>query len=194
MDVSQETNVSVEAAKADQETNQQIESTPNVNDQAPREAVKIDTHKRVLDEAKAFKKRAQEAERRLEEIEKQKLQEQGKYQELSDTYKQQLERERKVNLELAVRMAVSGPAAKAGCVDLDDLLKLGDTSFLEYDPETGGVSGAESFVENMKTQRPYLFQQPHKPVVNPAVPGGTPTVEKKEKSLEDALLDAFQKK
>jgi len=192
MDVSQEANVSTEAANAEPE-NTVTQAQPDVVETEAEKAVRLETHTRVLEESRKYKQRMKDAEKRLEEIERAKLEEQGKHKEVAETYKQQLENQRQINLKLAVRQAVSGPANRAGCIDLDDLLKLGDQAKIEYDPDTGEVYGADAFVEAMKTNRPYLFHQANKTVVNPAVPGGTPTTKKKE-TFEDALLKAFTKK
>jgi vacuolar-type H+-ATPase subunit I/STV1 len=149
---------------------------------------------RLLEESRNYKKRAQEAEKKLQEQEKKKLEEEGKYKELSESYQEKLENQQKINMRLAVRTAILEPATKAGCVDIEDLLKLGDGSFLQYDAETGEVTGSEEFVQNLKNAKPWLFQQATKPVTSQAIPGGSPSNAPKKETLEELLFKQYSRK
>lgn len=186
-------NTAPEAANAEPETTV-TDPTPEAQGTGVKDFVAKDTHSRVLSESRKYKERAQEAEKRLQEIETKKLEEDGKYKELAESYQQKLQSQQRVNMSLAVQAAVSEPARKAGCVNVDDLLKLGDASLLEYDADTGTVSGADHFVESAKNTRPWLFQQPQRPVTNPATPGGVPDMApQKKQTLEDILTEKYMK-
>ena len=130
------------------------------------------TNARVLAESKEYKKKYQATKARLEELEKSKLQEQNQYKELWQKSEEKYETLYKTLVKEKVRSAVSEKAAKAGCVDVDALLKLGDAQLLQINKETLEIDGADVFVEEAKKLKPYLFQPVKAPTINSATPGG----------------------
>lgn len=127
---------------------------------------------RELRESKKWKSRAIQAEKAIKEQQAKAAEEQGKFKELYET-------ERKARQELSVKVikekinsSVKTFAAKAGCIDTDAVLALGDMSLLQIDEDTNEVFGADTFVEAVKKAKPYLFQAQRPPTINAASPGG----------------------
>lgn len=136
------------------------------------ELVKRDTHLRVLKESQKYKQRALEAEQKLEADQKAQLEEQGRYKELADTYKTRLEELTRREATTSLTTAVQSIASKEGCVDVNALMKLGNSELLQYDSAAGTVEGVELFVQDAKEKVPYLFKAGSTPKINAVTPGG----------------------
>lgn len=137
---------------------------------------------RLLAESKKYKSAYQEAKQKLEEVEKSKLQEQSKYKELYEQTEEKYKTLYKSLVKEKVRTSVADVAAKAGCHDVEALLKLGNSELLQVDDESLKVDGVEAFVEDARKNKPYLFQSVKQASINSVTPGGGVT---KTKSLKD---------
>lgn len=194
---SQDTNVSEPEANAEDnpQTTESVEGIPSKP-----EAVKYDTHYRVLQESKKNKERAQLAEKELERLERQRLEEEGKIKELWERDRGELEKLRSEVKLKEIRAQVTSVAMKEGCVDVDALLAVGNKQYLEWDDDDFTLKGVEDFVAAAKRDKAYLFRSNKQSLVNPAIPGGNPgttrtvytsdTLNKASKSDLDALLAA----
>ena len=140
--------------------------------------VSAETHARVLEESKRNKIKAQELKTKLEEIEKQTLLEKEEFKKLYETSEAKFQGLYKSLVKEKVKSTVSEIALKAGCVNVDDLLKLGNAELLQIDDETMMVSGVDSFVEEAKKTKPYLFKSAQTPAINAATPGGMTAMKK----------------
>jgi hypothetical protein len=129
-------------------------------------------NERLLAESKKYKKQYQETKSKLEELEKSKLKEQAQYKELYEKAEDKYQTLYKALVKEKVKTAVTDRASKAGCVDVEALLKLGNTQLLQIDEETLEVQGTDVFVEDAKKLKPYLFGSPKAPTINSATPGG----------------------
>lgn len=143
-------------------------------------------NQRLLEESKANKLRFQKAEAALAERQKQleetKVQEDLKKGKFKELYEQ--ERKSKADLELELQTKVkalenqilqskfSESAAKAGCIDSEVALVVGNTELLQFDPEDYSLHGVDLYLEDLKKNKPHLFKQNTTPTVNPSVPGG----------------------
>jgi len=149
------------------------DTTANAEVKAPETTTEQDSpSERLLRESKAFKSRALAAERELETIKKASLQEQGKYKEMYEATQGKYDSLLKNLVKEKIRSSVGECATKAGCVNVDALLKLGNAGLLEYDEENGLVNGSDLFVEDARKQHPYLFNASKTAAINPATPGG----------------------
>lgn len=144
-------------------------------------------NERLLAESKQYKKKFQEAKAKLEELEKSKLQEQSKFKELYEKTEEKYQSLYKSLIKEKVKTAVVDKASKAGCVSVEDLLKLGNTSLLQIDEETLEVQGADVFVEEAKKEKPYLFAMAKTSTINSATPGGV--VKGSQKSYKEMSKD-----
>lgn len=129
---------------------------------------------RLLAESKKHKALAQEMKSRLakfEAAEKAALEQQAQFKTLYEQEKAEREKLLKTVVSERIRSTVAEQATKAGCVSVDDLLKLGNRELLQYDESTLEVLGADQFVEDAKKSKPYLFQSAKTQVINPATPG-----------------------
>lgn len=129
-------------------------------------------NERLLKEAKAYKVRAQSAEREIEKQKATALQEQGKYKEMYDTLNGKYSDLRKGLAREKVKSSVSDIAAKAGCLNVDALLKLGNPELLSFDEDTLSVDGAQEFVAAAQREHSYLFNSQGQARVNGTTPGG----------------------
>lgn len=127
---------------------------------------------RLLAESKKYKERAQAAEKELETQRKSNLAEQGKFKELYERSVAEHLEYKKSRTAVDIKSAISLAAQKAGCINVEDLVKLGDASLLQYDEDSGQVHGLELYVQEAKKNKPYLFTQPKGAMINPAVPNG----------------------
>ena len=143
---------------------------------------------RLLAESKEYKRKYQATKAKLEELEKSKLQEQSQYKELWQKSEEKFQNLYKTLVKEKVRSAVSDKAAKAGCIDVDDLLKLGNTQLLEVNQETLEVEGVDVFVDEAKKLKPYLFMAQKTPTINTTTPGGG-TLKAGVKQLKDLTKD-----
>lgn len=165
----QEANAPEPQANAEQPT----QTEPQSNDiQAQVEQLRK-TNERLLEESKGYKSKYQETRKTLEEIEKAKLEEQGKYKEMYSKTQEKYDSLLSNLVQERVKSAVSSVASKDGCIDVEALLKLGNTDLLEYDQESNTVHGADLFVEEAKKARPFLFNQKTNPVINAGSPSGS---------------------
>ena len=179
-------NVDGDKTQTDEPKMVETASTETVNTVA--ESVRMETHKRVLQESKLFKERALKAESVLQKNEQVNLEEQGKFKELSERYKTKLETLEQREVETNLNNAVQQYATKAGCVNIESLMKLGDASLLQYDQKTGQVHGVELFIEDSQKNHPYLFGSKSTPNINHGMPGG----DYKEKVLNAADISKLR--
>lgn len=84
---------------------------------------------------------------------------------------------------------VKTEAAKMGCTNPDDLVKLMDTSGIPVDPVTyvGDNDSIRIMLEEQKKQRPFFFGKPA-PVVNDVTPQNT-VLNKPQKAYSDMTRD-----
>lgn len=141
-----------------------------VNEPAANAAV--DVNKRLLEESKHWKSKAQEYKKQIEDAQKQKAAEQGEFKELYEKTKAQHDDLYKKFVGEKVKMSVSQVASKHGCVDVEALMRLGNVDLLRFDPETAEVHGADIFVEEAKKNKSYLFQLKQSVATSPMTPGG----------------------
>lgn len=179
---------------ADDSTNVETVEATNVKNQVEETNVpQVDTtHERLLNESKKNKKRALEAEKRLEALEKSKLEEQGKYKELYEQYKTQFDELKNQTMRDKVGFEVKQHAAKAGCVDVNSLLKLGNGELMQFDEQTGEILGADLFIEDARKQFPFLFKSQPTPTINPVTPSGAPVKQTKTASQVAKSPEGFK--
>jgi hypothetical protein len=127
---------------------------------------------RLLEESKKWKERAVKAEKELEAKSKAEQAEKGQYKDLYEKEQEKFSNLRKSFLKEKINSSVSVVATKHGCVDTDALLRLGNLEHLQFDEDTGMVHGVDTFVEETKKARPFLFNQAKPPTINPTAPGG----------------------
>lgn len=162
-------------------------------DGAPEASDPAKTAERLLEESKKFKARAQAAETELEKLRKQKLQDEKKYEELWKAEAAKVQTLTRNNMKRTIETQVSGVASKAGCVNVEALMKLGNGDLLTYDESTDSCEGVEAFVEDAKRTHPYLFQAQRTAVINPATPGGGPAKPKTATASDIAKMAGKQK-
>ena len=165
------------------ETN--VTETSGADDSTKDQAAEVNA--RLLDESKKYKKAYQDTRSKLEELEKSKLQEQQKYKELYEQTEQKYQGLYKSLVKEKIRSSVADKASKAGCLDVDALLKLGNAELLQLDEDTLDVHGADTFVEEAKKAKPYLFQAAKASNINATTPGGV--VRTGTKTLKDLSKD-----
>ena len=147
------------------------------------------TNTRLLEESRRNKLRYQEAQKKLEALENAKMAEQGKYRELFEAEKSKNEKLLQGLIKERVRSAVQKKAEQAGCLNVDALLKLGNTELLQYDDESMQVVGEEHFVERAQQDHPYLFQPKTQSVVNTTSPGAAKSLGEGQKDLSGLSQD-----
>jgi hypothetical protein len=141
---------------------------------------------RLLAESKKNKTLAQELKQKLakyEAAENSAMQEQQRFKELYEKSEAARQSLFKTVIKEKIKSSVADKALKAGCVDVDGLIKLGNAELLRYDEESLEVHGVDTFVEEAMKSKPYLFQSAKTPTINPATPGGT--VRSNNKSLKE---------
>jgi ribosomal protein L19E len=154
-------------ASSENNTSTETTSTSSSNGSAEGSAA------RLLEESKNWKKRATQAEKELEDLKKKEAESQGQFKKLYEEEKKRNEEISKSYIRTQVKMSVDDLAKKAGCVNVEALMKLGNPELLEYNQENGNVYGADLFIEDAKKHHPYLFSAGVKPpTINPATPGG----------------------
>lgn len=150
--------------------------SPGGDDPAPKGD--DDVNQRLLDESKknkdryqAEKKRADELQAQIDKIDQKKKVEQGKFKDLYESEKSKREELENRVMKKTITAAIASEASKAGCeLDAERLLALGNMEFVQFDPESGSVLGADTFVEDLKKSVPQLFSKPQTPTINPSVP------------------------
>lgn len=121
--------------------------------------------KRLEDESKKYKTRAQEAESKLSEAEKAKLSAEGRTQELLDKERADrldLEEKYKTRGRTALREKLRTEALKVASDvhDVDMLLKVADhKDLLKLDEENLTVEGVKDYVEKCRETHSYLFSK-----------------------------------
>lgn len=152
------------------------------------------TNKRLLDESKNNKQKYLDLKGKEEIRSKQEAEVQGKYKELYESTEEKLKALSTKLLREKVYNAVSSHAAKAGCVDVEAALRLGTTDLLQYDDEKDVVHGADVFVEDLRKNKPWLFQAAKSGVMpNPLAPGGQVQASKQLTAAEIARLPQAQR-
>lgn len=152
------------------------------------------TNARLLEESKNWKTKYQDVKGKFTQVEQDKSEQQRKDAEENGRYKLLWEDEskRRKTLEenqkrVGIKSAVNNVAAKMGCTSIDDLLKLGNMDALMYDETSGEVHGVESFIEEQKAKRPWLFQATGKPVINASLPSSVQPKATAEKPLAERI-------
>lgn len=163
------------------------ETEPTAN-AAPTQAVEAveppsEVNERVLAESKKYKRQAQEYKQQLEAMANAKLQEEAKYKELWQQSEQKFQTLHKSLVKEKVKAAVADKASKAGAVDVDAVMKLGNPELLQVEEDTLEVHGVDSFVDELRKAKPYLFQTAKAPTINATTPGGV--VAKKQATLSE---------
>jgi hypothetical protein len=151
-----------------------------------------DQNSRLLKESKKYKERAAAAEKELERLKKAALEEQGKYKEMYESTAQKFDHLKKALAKEKIKQAVSVHAAKAGCLNVDALMKLGNAELLTWDEDSMNVDGAQEFVESARREHSYLFGAAKTPSVNGVTPGGI-TKEKKLTAADIAKMKGEDK-
>ena len=143
--------------------------TEVIQTKTEKDVVAYETHKKLLSEAKRAKEMLE-----LERAEKQKLIEEklaaeGKKDELLESYKKKLadyeQKTKKVVGSFSQRVltaAISQEAAKEGCVNVEDLIRLSDLSELadSMDEDFGvDTEKVKELVARSKKDRAYLFNK-----------------------------------
>jgi len=176
--MSEETSTNVQATDPANAGGEQVET----KDQA------AEVNARLLEESKRNKKQAQEYKAKLEEMEKSKLKEKEEYKSLWEKSEEKLQGLYKTLVKEKVRAAVGEKASKAGAVDLDAVMLLGNRELLQVDEETLEVHGSDSYVEDLKKNKAYLFQTAKSSNINGVTPGGVvkgTTKQLKELTIEE---------
>ena len=131
---------------------------------------------RLLAESKKNKATAQELKQKLakyEAAENAAMAEQQRFKELYEKAEAARQTLFKTVIKEKIKSSVADKALKAGCVDVDGLIKLGNSELLQYDEDSLEVHGVDTFVEEAMKSKPYLFQSAKTPSINPTTPGGT---------------------
>ena len=142
---------------------------------------------KLLGENKKLKAQLSELQRIAESAQQEKLQAEGKKDELIQSLKQEKEQLKQKVLgthsAFATRIIhgeLKAEAAKAGCVSLEDFVRLVDIDAIEvdesYNPDPEKV---KSLVQDAIKTRPYLFSKTA-PNINTRLPGGEVSEFKKE--------------
>lgn len=133
------------------------------------DTVKHETYLKVLGEAKAAKKRAEEAQNTVQALELEKLNAEGKKDEIITLLNTQLSetRSKLENSELSSSRAilgnqVSNHLASMGCIDTDRAMRLIDIDGIPVDPVTrkADTDSIRVILEEKKKQMPYFFGKP----------------------------------
>lgn len=152
------------------------ETTENSTTQATSAS---EVNARLLEESKANKKKAQELQAQLDGIKKAQLEKQSEYKKLYEEEKTKGEKLFKTVVNERVKSAVEKVASKAGAIDLDAVMALGDSKLLVVDEETFAVDGVDTYIEDLKKKKPNLFTVTKSAAVNGVTPGGTTQSNKK---------------
>jgi len=148
---------------------------------------------RILSESKNYKKRAQAAERRLKEFEESQLKENEKWKEAYEKKANEYESLEKRIVQNAVQSEVRQAAIKAGCIDPDAVVRLGDLSSLEYDPETNSVVGVDDLIQSLQAGKSYLFAKPTAPVTS-GIPKAPKDAPPEKPTMSSVAMELVSKK
>jgi hypothetical protein len=161
--------------------------------------VPLDVHKKTLDELHATRSKTKELEDRLSKFETDQLTQQNNFKGLYERTKADLEKERERTQNLnkwAVNtqrfnevksLALQQGLLPKAVTDLERLEEINEDVAVEV--TSNGrfiVSGAESYVEKLKADRPHWFKTGGVPKVNSGG-GGAPPGKSKELSPQDVL-------
>ena len=176
---------SANAQSAPVNTGDEVDST---DQKAPSYEELIRTNARLLRESQQWKSRAQAKEREKEESEKAQMVSQQEWKKLAEKYQNENKELKESRRRDRIRAAVHDLALRAGCVNVEDLLRVGNQTLMEYDDDSGEVNGADIFVEETRRLKPYLFQtSKNKPsTINSVTPGSVP--EKRINASEVAAM------
>ena len=173
-----------------------IETKESVNTEVPngnsvdiedKPVEELSVNERLLLESKKYKKQYQQykdqaskLKAELDKIEQEKLEAQGKEAERAKYWETRYKDLNDKVLRKTIDDSIKQYEQKSGCIDPDAVIRLGEMSNVQYDEETGEVSGVEVMLDELKQKRPYLFSQPKTPVINPSIPGmrAVPEVDK----------------
>lgn len=171
--------------------------------QKPKDTVAYDSYKKVLSEKKKTQSERDEFARKLKEYEDKELTAQGKSTELVESLRGQLkEKEEKLNKVVgnfahrSVASVIAAEATKHGCVDVDLLMKAGDFSGLEVNPEDFSVNpdDMKRFFDTTMAKHPMLFRK-GAPRFNDGVPFNHPDsapAVSLDKMKTDELINAWK--
>lgn len=172
------------------------EETAALTQEQSEEAVRKETHLRVLTESKKYKQRAAEAEARLKAIEESQMSEKQQYKELYERTKAELETERKTKTELQLKTQLMPKLTAAGCRDVVDAMKLGNTSLLLQDADSDSLVGIDEYVSDLQQRKPWLFDNGRPSSVNPSLPsaGKVPLGQKQDYSrlTKEQIMDQLR--
>jgi hypothetical protein len=137
-----------------------------------------DVNSRLLRESREWKAKYQALKHEREEAEKRRLESQQEWKTLAEKLSSENKSLKDSFVREKIRASVHDKALRAGCINVEDLLKVGNTGLLQVDEETYQVQGTEVFVEEAKRLKPYLFQQSKNSgktsTINSVTPGGVP--------------------
>jgi hypothetical protein len=151
-------------------------------DKKPKDSVSYDSHRKLLTEKKKADAERVELARKLKEYEEKEMTAQGKTNELNESLRTQLkEKEEKLNKVVGnfahrtVASVISAEATKQGCIDVELLMKAGDFSAIEVNPEDFSVNedDMKRFFETTRAKHPKLFSAGG-PRINDGLPGKQP--------------------
>lgn len=146
------------------EANATVETQATTQDQAP------EVNARLLEESKKNKKAAQEYRTKLETLEKERLTEQQRYKELYEKSEEKYQGLYKSLVKEKVRAAVATKAQAMGVVDIDAAMLLGNKELLQVEEDSLEVHGVDTFMDELKKAKPYLFQVAQKANINGVTP------------------------
>lgn len=158
--------------------------------------VAYETYQKVLAEKKARDKAVDDLAAKLKEYEQKDLEAKGKTTELVDSLRTQVkEKEEKLGKAVqafarkALEAELAKEAQKYGVSDLELLLKVGDLSTIEVNPEDWSINQDDTkrFFETAMTKHPVLFKKQAKSPVDMALVNGASAGEKK--SFKDLKTD-----
>jgi hypothetical protein len=145
---------------------------------------------RLLRESREWKSKYQTLKHEQSEAEKKRLESQQEWKALAEKLTEEKRKLEDSYRREKIRSAVHDKALRAGCVNVEDLLKVGNSELLQLDDETQTVQGADLFVEEARRLKPYLFQSSKNTgkssTINSVTPGSVP--EKKISSAEIASM------
>ena len=151
--------------------------TPSLNNedesqetQVADEVVAKATHQRVLGESRKYKERMVHAEAKIKEIEESSLSEQKKYKELYERAKGDLKVVNESHTKLQLKTQLIPALTKAGCIEVNDAMKLGNTDLLLQDPDDNSLQGVAEYVKDLQQTKPFLFTAGKPSSVNQSLP------------------------
>lgn len=152
------------------------------------------THKRLLKETRIAQQELAKAKEELEERKNAELVAQNNWKALAEKLQEENGSLKGSLGELAVKTQLAPKLVEMGCVNVDDAMKLGNNELLVHDD--GQISGVDQYIDDLRAQRPYLFQSKIPSSVNTTLPAGGINVTPAKKSvndLSDDELDAHMK-